>query len=218
MTHARQTKIGNRIAPARFIVFALTFLVAGVVAYTVAPPAHADASSRIAQAVMEGFDIAAAIFLISLWPLLRDGDAASIRKHAGDNDANRTVLLGIAGVILVVLMVAIYTIVGGDSRPQPVLIIVTLTLAWLFANFLFTLHYAHLFYGAEKPGGLEFPGTKTPDYWDFAYFACGLGMTFQTADVNVVGRTMRRLALAHSLAAFGFNIGILAFTINVLSN
>ena len=41
-------------------------------------------------------------------------------------------------------------------------------------------------------------------------------MTFQTSDVTISGRHMRRVALFHSIAAFVFNIGILAFTINAL--
>lgn len=41
-------------------------------------------------------------------------------------------------------------------------------------------------------------------------------MTFQTSDVSVTTRDARRTVILHSLLAFAFNIGILAFTINVL--
>ena len=60
------------------------------------------------------------------------------------------------------------------------------------------------------------PGTDEPDYWDFVYFAFTLGMTFQTSDVSITDRRIRRVVLGHSLAAFVFNLGVLAFTINVL--
>lgn len=84
---------------------------------------------------------------------------------------------------------------------------------------LYALHYAHLFYGqGNTDGGLSFPDTDTPDYLDFVYFAFTLGMTFQTSDVAINSRTIRRVVLAQSLAAFIFNIGILAFTINTLGS
>ena len=84
---------------------------------------------------------------------------------------------------------------------------------------IYTLHYAHLFYreGARgDSGGLEFPRTPEPDYWDFIYFAFCLGMTFQTSDVTVTDGRLRRAVTAHCMAAFVFNLGIIAFTINVL--
>lgn len=43
-------------------------------------------------------------------------------------------------------------------------------------------------------------------------------MTFQTADVQVTSRQMRRTILGHAMAAFVFNIGVVAFTVNVLSS
>ena len=69
-----------------------------------------------------------------------------------------------------------------------------------------------LFYGDDDgdgadDGGLDIPDTKTPDYWDFAYFSFTLGMTFQTSDTQITGATMRRVALGHSMLAFVFNIG-----------
>ncbi len=97
----------------------------------------------------------------------------------------------------------------------------TLFLIWLFANSIYALHYAHAYYtfsdetGADT-GGLDFPGTKCPGYDDFLYFACTLGMTFQTSDVNITASGIRRVALLHSFAAFVFSIGVIAFTINVL--
>ena len=103
------------------------------------------------------------------------------------------------------------------------LVIVTLALAWLFSNSVYALHYAHVFYlrdgGAKRDeGGLEFPGRGEPDYADFFYFAFTLGMTFQTSDVSICSRRMRWIVLMHCIAAFVFNIGVLAFTINVLGS
>ena len=43
-------------------------------------------------------------------------------------------------------------------------------------------------------------------------------MTFQTSDTEVETREFRRVVTLHSLAAFLFNLGVVAFTINVLGS
>ena len=60
------------------------------------------------------------------------------------------------------------------------------------------------------------PGTQHPNYWDFLYFSFTLGMTFQTSDIAISGTHLRRVVLGHSMIAFLFNMGILAFTVNAL--
>ncbi len=170
-------------------------------------------------AVMGGFDLAALSFFILLFPTLRDGEASSIRRHAAENDANRVTLLIITATIVAVLLITIAAELTGPGEPMAYLIIGTLGIAWLFANTLYALHYAHLYYGeGSGAAGLTFPDTKSPDYWDFVYFAFTLGMTFQTSDVSINSRPIRRVVLAQCLAAFVFNIGILAFTINTLGS
>ncbi len=94
-------------------------------------------------------------------------------------------------------------------------------LSWLFANTVFAMHYTHLFYSqaqGQDLGGLQVPNTPKPGYWDMFYFSFTLGMTFQTSDVTVTGRHMRKVVLFQCIAAFMFNMGILAFTINALGS
>ena len=211
MSAKRSISIGNRIAPLRFLIFVAVFAAAGIGIELGTGLWH--------LAVMGGFDLAAFIFLLSLWPMLLKSSAAEIRKHAADNDANRSRLLILAALIGIVLLVTIGVELSGPGEPLAGLIIATLAMAWLFANLLYALHYAHLYYGAGSgDDSLTFPGTKTPDYLDFVYFAFTLGMTFQTSDVAINSRAIRRIVLAQSLAAFVFNIGILAFTINTLGS
>ena len=203
--------IGNRIAPWRFIVFLAVFVGCAV--------AGSVMIDRWPETVMEAFDLAAFVFLASLWPVMSDGSGDSIRRHASENDANRTLLLGIAAIIVGVLLVTIATELSEPGKPQATLIVTTLMLAWLFANTLYTLHYAHLYHGGgAAKNGLTFPGKIEPNYWDFAYFAFTLGMTFQTSDVEINGPEMRRVALAHCVFAFIFNIGVLTFTLNILGS
>ena len=215
---AEALKLGNRIAPPRFLLF-LVLLPLALFAYRAA----LDTAEWLDPLAM-AFDFAAAVFLLSLLPLLRDSEAADIRKHAAANDANRVALLVITTLLTFAVMAAITAELdaaqAGD-RVAMAKLIGTLLLIWLFANTVYALHYAHLYYASdEKTGkdaaGLDFPGTKTPDYRDFAYFAGTLGMTFQTSDVSITAPRIRHVALLHSFAAFVFNIGVIAFTINTL--
>ncbi len=173
--------------------------------------------------VMAGFDIAAVTFLASIAPLLHD-EEAQMRKHARANDANRVVMLLITSIVMLVLLVVVTAeLAQRKEAPTPAvmaLILGTLAIAWTFANTVYALHYAYLFYSADAGGkdmaGIDFPGTGNPDYWDFIYFSFTLGMTFQTSDVDITSRTVRKAVTFHCLAAFVFNLGIIAFTINVL--
>jgi uncharacterized membrane protein len=206
--------IGNMIAPARF----LLFLIAMIVAF----PVLSHLFHRWALGAMASFDIASLLFLLSCAPLLGTREARIIREHAAANDANRIGLLVVTGIVMAVLMTAIAAEAVGHN-PQPftkALIISTLALAWLFSNLVYALHYAHLVYMKPEVGcvGLEFPRTTHPVYWDFIYFSFTCGMAFATSDVQITETHMRKTVTIHCLAAFAFNIGVLAFTINVLGS
>ena len=213
MTAKRGFAPGRHIAPVRFLTFAavLVAISGGALAW--------GCDTR--TALLLGFDAAAAVFLVSIVSLL-SGDADAMRQRSEDNDANRASLLAISVLLSLVVLFAVGALIadpGSLGRGDVILIIATLVLAWLFANMVFTLHYAHLFYLRVKGhdrGGLDVPGTHEPDYWDFLYFAFTLGMTFQTSDVSVTAAHMRRVVLGHCMAAFLFNMGILAFTVNAL--
>jgi len=214
MTSRSAITIGNRLAPARFLFAAVVGMIATAIAISV---------SDWRVGTMIGFDAAAALFLLSTIPLFRRGNAVSMRQAALRNDANRAGLLVITGIVMLVILVAVAAELSQRRAPKPLdvaAIIATLALAWSFSNMVYALHYAHIFYIADKngkdQGGIHFPGTDEPDYWDFTYFAFTLGMTFQTSDTDITSPRIRKIATFHSLAAFIFNIGILAFTINVI--
>ena len=211
---ATRLSIGNRIAPPRFLAF-LVMLLIGF-------PVAASLFHRWPLAAMSAFDFAAFLFLLSCLPLLGTKEAKVIRDHAKANDANRVLLLGLTGIVIGVMLTAISAEAVGHN-PQPLtkaLIIITLALAWLFANTVYAFHYAHMVY--NKPGvgcvGLEFPRTRHPVYWDFVYFSFTCGMAFATSDVVITESHMRKVVTIHCLAAFAFNIGVIAFTINVLGS
>ena len=211
-----ERRFGQRFAPLRFVLF-LVLLIAGVAAR-----GAMNGFARPADALAVGFDFAVIGFLVSLLPLLRACDIATMRQHSIENDANRTVVLAISTLITLVVLAAIAGELPAAKHGEPGALprlIVTLLLTWLFANVVYALHYAHEYYrpgaapGADA-GGLAFPGSEPPDYLDFAYFSLTLGMTFQTSDVEITSRPIRRIVMVHSFAAFVFNIGVIAFTIN----
>ncbi|MCW4461873.1 DUF1345 domain-containing protein [Sphingomonas sp. BT-65] len=204
--------IGNLVAPLRFLLFAAA-LAAGCV---VAIPPLGDRFG-----VMAAFDAAALLFLASCLPLFRH-ESHHIRAAARANDANRVALLVITGAISLAVFATVASVLVPHGAPEPrslTLVIATLAICWLFGNTVYALHYAHLFYTqrhGQDAGGLEFPQTPEPDYSDFVYFAWCLGMTFQTSDVTITSRPMRRAVTFHCVTAFVFNLGIIAFTINAL--
>lgn len=213
-TPRHRPPLGNRIAPPRFLLFGVLLLASAV-------PGIALLGWSVGW--MAAFDLAASVFLIACVPLLRNADARSMRKSAARNDANRVMLLGISAVAVLAVLAAVASELAGRasaSAGDVALIVGTLVLAWLFGNSVYALHYAHIFYlrgdGGKDAGGIDFPGTDEPEYWDFVYFAFTLGMTFQTSDVEIRTVQLRKVATAHCLLAFVFNLGVLAFTVNVL--
>lgn len=208
-------KIGQKIAPPRFILFALLF--AGGLFVAIPPLGWG-------RGTMAAFDGAAAVFLIAISTLLKHGEADRMRKAASANDANRVGLLVLTGVTMLVILTSVAKEMQSKSDALAIaLVVATLVLAWLFSNTVYALHYAHLFYSdddddGKDAGGISFPECDEPDYWDFLYFSFTLGMTFQTSDVEITSRRIRRIVLGQSMAAFVFNIGVIAFTINVVGS
>ncbi|MEG3163942.1 DUF1345 domain-containing protein [Sphingomonas sp. PB2P19] len=203
--------LGRRIAPPRFVLFVLV-MIAGL---ALAVPAFG-----FGRGTMIAFDVAAVVFLGSVATLL-GSEAEGMRKAAEANDANRALLLGLSVTVSIVVLVAVAKELQGKTDTlSVVLVIATLALAWLFSNTVYALHYAHTFYmrgddGTDR-GGIDVPKCDKPDYWDFLYFSFTLGMTFQTSDVEITSAYVRRVVTGQCLAAFVFNLGVVAFTINVL--
>lgn len=212
---ARRLRIGSRLAPVRFLLFA------GVTAFVAV---FASARAGWHHGCLIGFDFGAIGFLLSLIPVFNERSPHAMRQHAAENDANRVVLLAIAGAVMLVVLGAIALELAQKNSPPPgiiILIVSSLIISWLFTNCVYGLHYAHMYYQSHIEenrdcGGIDFPETPEPVYWDFIYFAFTLGMTFQTSDSAITSTRFRRIVILHSMLAFVFSIGVIAFTINVL--
>ncbi len=171
---------------------------------------------------MAAFDIASALFLLLVAPLLRS-KASDMRRFAKENDANRALLLGLTATVSLVVLVSVASeMASGKSDPLTTALLVPhpgTRLAVLQQRLRAALRASLLFSLTARggdSGGITIPGCDEPDYWDFVYFSFTLGMTFQTSDVEITSWRIRRISTGHCLAAFVFNIGVLAFSINVL--
>ncbi|MGA9333554.1 MAG: DUF1345 domain-containing protein [Rudaea sp.] len=192
----------------------LAFLVLAVVATI--------AGMKPASSVLAAFDIAAVIYLIATATMFFGSSPASMRRHARKQDQGYWGFLLSSAAVSIVALVALGIELHaskGSSAIEIVLATCSLLLAWLFLNTIFAVHYAHEFYGDSggKRSGLEFPGTREPDYWDFVYFAFVIGMTFQVSDVQISEREIRRVALVHALIAFFFNVIVIALSVNIVA-
>jgi len=178
------------------------------------------AGAALTRGMLLAFDISSAIFLATIAHMFATATIASIRARAAETDGGRWGVLwssvAVASVALVSLGVELHAGTSGDVL-EIVLASLSLALAWFFLNTMFALHYAHEFYRIGAGKVLEFPGTPEPDYWDFAYFAFVVGMTFQVSDVDIACRSVRRIALVHGIVAFFFNVVILAISVNVVA-
>lgn len=188
----------------------------------------------VARSVLLGFDIGAIVFIIGTLRLMSGSKADDMRQRAAANDPDAHILLAITMLIVAVVLVAVVvelTGIGGGHGTGLAISGATILLAWIFTNLLFALHYAHRFYapghaddaprrgdgGDQDTGGLQFPGDEMPTYGDFAYFSFVLGMTFQVSDVVITSRDLRRFALYHALAAFLYNIVVVALSVSLIS-
>jgi uncharacterized membrane protein len=176
-----------------------------------------------ALSILLAFDIAAVLFLGATLHMIIHSNSSSMRQRARREDEGYWgFLLSSAAVAVVALIALAIELHGSKSGGMLEIVLATssLLLAWMFFNTIFALHYAHEFYGDSggKNSGLDFPGTTEPDYWDFIYFAYVIGMTFQVSDVEISERRIRRVALAHAVIAFFFNVIIIALSVNVVAS
>lgn len=173
--------------------------------------------------LMGGFALATLFFLWSSLAMMRRASEAEVRQHAADNDVGRRLMPPLLAMLLLVVVI----VVGWGlktSRPvgllHPLLPVVSLVLAWLMGGVVMALHYAHMWWGngeGAPPGGLDFPHGAPPTYSDLLYFSINLSMTYQTSDVAIATPAMRRAVLGHCVAAFFFNISILALAFNLVA-
>jgi len=178
---------------------------------------------------LAAWDAAVAVYLALAWLVIHSLDARATRARVQNLDPSGYVVFLIVVVAAYASLLAItwgleeVRDLRGSARGLRVaLAMFALAGSWLLINTVFAFHYARGYYrpeatGGEHPRGLRFPGDAEPDYTDFLYYACVVGMTSQVSDVSVTSRRMRRLTLVHGVASFAFNLVILALGVNLVA-
>lgn len=176
------------------------------------------------------WDAGTICFLASTWVLMVQAIPKTMRRNAQSQDEGRLVILSLITAAACASILAIVFILRetkdreiGVVITHVILAIITIIGSWLLVHTIFAMHYAHEYYqdhkthSDSKAGGLDFPEDIEPDYWDFLYFSFVIGMTSQVSDVEITSRSLRRLALVHSILSFFFNTAILAMSINIIA-
>ena len=178
-----------------------------------------------------GWNTFAAVILTLDWLTIWATPQRKIRERARQEDLSRLLIFIFVVVAACAALFAVGFLIrahkdhsGGHFAVHLLLTLSTVISTWALLNTVYSLRYAHAYYGdSDEPGvhqhngGLLFPGDRPPNYFDFAYFSFVIGMTCQVSDVQITSRRMRRITLIHSILSFGFNTLILALLINTVS-
>jgi uncharacterized membrane protein len=205
----------------QFIAAALVGVVALAAAFFVAAPI---AYSIGANVFFAAYSLLVLMQMSRLTP-------AYLRKNADATDQPVVVIFAVTLIVVAVAVGSLFQIINSKGSPHPlelVFALLSLPLGWFTIHAMAAMHYAHIYWkddeknakredSTEKPpiGGLDFPGAKRPEGWDFLYFAVVIGMTAQTADTGITTTQMRRIVLVHSIVSFFFNTVIVAAAVNL---
>jgi len=188
--------------------------------------------ARLSSGIIAVWDTFALVLLLLIWMTILITPQHRLRDRARGQDFGRTAIsifvvsAACAALFAVGFLIRVHKQdLSSHFTVHLLLALSSVVLSWSLVHTVYSLRYAHTFYGdSDVPGedrhagGLIFPGDRPPDYFDFAYFAFVIGMTCQVSDVQVTSRRMRRLTLMHSVLSFGFNTVILALLVNTVSS
>ncbi len=186
---------------------------------------------HLATRVLCLWDAAMLCFLTLTWWVMFRATPASMRRNAQQQDISRLIILTLITTAACISVFAISFLLRDSKHTSSPLFWFHLGLAsitilgsWSMVHTIFAAHYAHGYYRDDDESlsqlqseELDFPGDIEPDYWDFLYFSFVIGMTSQVSDVQILSRSLRKLALFHGVLSFFFNTMILAMSINIIA-
>lgn len=169
-------------------------------------------------------DIFYVVYLVLVAAFEVPASPQRFRTWAGEEDEGLLLIAVITLTVVAFSLASIFSFLNAGKRPDAILLLVALTsapLGWFVLHTSASLHYANYYYGRNtgEPaahGGLNFPDTDEPGFWEFLYYAFVVGMTAQVSDVQVTTTRMRRLTLAHSIISFFYNTVLIAMAVNVI--
>jgi uncharacterized membrane protein len=179
------------------------------------------------QRALIGWNSGTWAYLLTMGWMMFRADHSQVRASAERQDERGGAVLG---AVIVGAMFSVYAIVselsnmkqasGHQAALHYAFTALTVIGSWLLVGVMYCLHYAHLYYTANKNTlPLKFPeGHVQPNYWDFLYFSFTLSIAVQTSDVQIMTRNMRKLVLGHCLLSFFFNLVILGLSVNIAAS
>src|SRR6516164_1366622 len=182
--------------------------------------------------VIVGLDAFLATLVALMVVMMSVGTAAQCARMAKERVRIRHTEL-IAAVVATLVGIAAIAVMLHSQRDEARWLrtvhlggsLLALILGWIAAQVTFAIQYMRAYYGNQEgvgshrtEPGLEFPGQRSPDLWDFTYYSFTIAMCFQTSDVSVRDSAIRRLTLMHAIYSFFYVAAIIGFTVNVLSN
>jgi uncharacterized membrane protein len=177
----------------------------------------------VVLAPLVGWDTAALIYLLWLWPSIWHFTAEQTARRAEQEDPNRAAadLLLLCAAVTSLLGVGLVIVRAGNSSGlerwlQIGLIVLSMVLSWTIVHTTFAVRYARIYYTGPD-GGLDFHQAEPPRMSDFAYLSFTIGMTFQVSDTEVNDAQFRATILRHSLLSYLFGAVIIAITINLVA-
>jgi uncharacterized membrane protein len=170
-----------------------------------------------------GWVVATIVVLTWVWRIIWPQDAAGTERLAEREGASRTTDTGVLAAAVASLGAVVLAVIRASgahdvaATAAVLLSLVGAILSWALVNTVFALKYARLYY-LDVDGGIDFKQREPPAYSDFAYLAFTVGMTFAVSETEPANTQVRKVALGHALLSYGFGTGILAVSINLVTN
>lgn len=205
-------------ATARLVIIALT----GFGAFFLINP-----GSSLAISLALSWSLAGCFYLVLTYVMMIFSKQENIFSLSKKEDDGAVIILLIIILSAAASLITIVIILSGLKTLPPHLalrhvsiVLGTFAISWLFVHTAFALHYAHVYYQEyekTKDPPLLFASNPRPSYLDFLYFSMVIGMTCQTADVNIANSRIRLLVMLQGLTAFIFNTSLLALALNLIA-
>ncbi|HVY98775.1 MAG TPA: DUF1345 domain-containing protein [Dongiaceae bacterium] len=205
---------------------------AGIVVYAVlhVAPLAAWLPGEALKPALAWIATTIAYLIPTIWMMQRHGDQERMRARAAAVDiglGENIIIATLAGAFSLfavgIVLEGAKNLAGTERILDLAMGVLTVFLSWTTLHVIYAVHYAHIYYdpteqkGGKERGGLAFPGTKEPDYWDFVYFSFVIGMTCQVSDVQITARHLRHLATAQGIIAFFYNTVVVALAVNIVA-
>jgi uncharacterized membrane protein len=165
------------------------------------------------------------VLLTWVWRVSWPQDSDGTKRLAEQESATRSTDVWLLAAAIASLAVVVVALVQSSSQKNATAVasvllgVLSVALSWALVNTVYAFKYARLYYLDEPDiGGIDFKQEDAPTYSDFAYLAFTVGMSFAVSETEPTANHIRRVALGHGLLSYAFGTGVLAVSINLVTN